>query len=148
MRIKIESVRFPRVVSNNSYNNEFHIASHLRKKYGLSEELFSFSGNVIFANFAQVRKFVALINEDRDNAKKLKVSEVNAAGLIDEIFHFVTRIYEEEINPKVFEKARAYLENKIGEDGLRQLLFDFVEKFPPVEVYKGKLTTFDYLNSY
>ncbi|MCK5457544.1 MAG: hypothetical protein KAI45_10500, partial [Melioribacteraceae bacterium] len=148
MQLKIESVKFPRVMQTNSYENEFHIASDLRKKYDFSEELFSFSGNVIFANFAQVRKFVAIINADKDDAKKLKVSEVNAAGLIDEIFHFVIRIYEEEINPKVFEKAKTYLESKIGEDGLRQLLFDFVDKFPPSNVYKGKITNFDYLNSY
>ncbi|NOX65977.1 MAG: alpha-amylase, partial [Chlorobi bacterium] len=148
MRIQTKSDRFPRRGNTSSYKNEFHIAAHLRKKYGISDELFSFNGNVIFANFTQVRKFVAILNKERDDANKLKVSEVNAAGLIDEIFHFVIRIYEEEINPKVFSKARAYLENKIGEDGLRQLLFDFVEKFPPVEVYKGKLTIFDYLNSY
>ena len=67
MQLKIESVKFPRVVQKNSYENEFHIASHLRKKYDFSEDLFSFSGNVIFANFAQVRKFVAIINADKDD---------------------------------------------------------------------------------
>ena len=148
MRTQISSVKFSQKSIINTYTNEFHIAAHIRKRYNIPDELFSFNGNVIFANFAQVRKLVAQLNEDRADAEKLKVSEVNAAGLIDEIFHFVIRTYEEEINPKVFDKARAYLEDKIGEEGLRQLLFDFVEKFPPVEVYKGKLTIFDYLNSY
>ena len=148
MRIQTKSDRFPRRSNINSYKNEFHIAAHIRKEYGISDELFSFNGNVIFTNIAQVRKLVAKINEGKPDTNKIKVSEVNAAGLIDEIFHFVIRIYEEEINPKVFEKAKGYLESKIGEDGLRQLLFDFVEKFPPVDVYKGKLTIFDYLNSY
>ena len=148
MHLKINSVKFPRRIESNSYKCEFHIVSHLRKKFDFSEELFSSSGNMIFANLTQVRNFVAQLNEGKDKADKLKVSEVNAAGLIDEIFHFVIRFYEEEINPKVFEKAKDYLESKIGEDGLRQLLFDFVDKFPPNEVNMGKVTIYDYLNSY
>ena len=68
--------------------------------------------------------------------------------MIDEIFHYIIRRYEEELNPKVFSRATEYLEEKIGEDDFRKLLFDFIEVFPPVEVYKGKASAFDYLNSY
>ncbi|MEN8193231.1 MAG: alpha-amylase family glycosyl hydrolase [Bacteroidota bacterium] len=148
MQIKIESTSGFISKISDSYKNEFHIASQIRNKFDIDESLFSLSGNVIFANFPQVRKFVASLNETKDDAHKVKVSEVNAAGLIDEIFHFVIRFYDEEINPGVVEKLKNHLEHSIGEEKLRQLLFDFVEKFPPLDVYQGKVTIFDYLNSY
>ena len=127
---------------------EFHIAAQLRKTYAVLDELFSISGNIIFANLKQVRQFVNNFNKNRANKDKVKVSDVNAAGLIDEIFHYIIRRYEDELNPKVFSRAIEYLEDKIGEDDFRKLLFDFIEVFPPVEVYKGKASAFDYLNSY
>ncbi len=133
---------------NNSTTFEFHIAAKLRKIYDVSDELFSISGNIIFANFGQVRKFVTNFNKSKNNNLKIKVSEVNAAGLMDEIFHYVIRRYESELNPKVFSRAIDYLEKEMGEKELRKLLFEFIELFPPVDVYIGKTTPYDYLRSY
>ncbi len=133
---------------NNSTTFEFHIAAKLRKIYDVSDELFSISGNIIFANFGQVRKFVTNFNKSKNNNLKIKVSEVNAAGLMDEIFHYVIRRYEKELNPKVFSRAIVHLESTLGEEALRKLLFEFIELFPPVEVYKGQTTIYDYLKSY
>ncbi|MFH2032948.1 MAG: alpha-amylase family glycosyl hydrolase [Bacteroidota bacterium] len=127
---------------------EFHIAKEVRKKYDLDASLFSTNGNVIFANFSEVRNFVFKLNSQRDNQSKIAVSEVNFAGLLDEIFHFVFRKYEEEINPKVFSKAVDYLNYNLGEEKVRKLIFNFTELFPPAEVYAGKSSVFDYLNSY
>ncbi|MDA3861886.1 MAG: alpha-amylase family glycosyl hydrolase, partial [Melioribacteraceae bacterium] len=132
----------------NSPTFEFHIAAKLRKKYDVSSELFSISGNIVFANFGLVRKFVNNFNKSKNDNQKIKVSEVNAAGLMDEIFHFVIRRYESELNPKAFSRAVLHLEEMIGEDELRKLLFDFIELFPPVEVYNGKSSSYDYLRSY
>lgn len=148
MYLNIDSKLFPISFTQKMFTNEFHVASSIRKKYKFSEEFFTISGNVVFANFAQVRKFVAKLNKGRDETKKIKVSEVNTSGLIDEIFHFVIRYYDENINPNVFSKARKHLEEKFGEENLRKLIFDFVDKFPPAEVFKGKATILDYLNSY
>src|SRR5210317_1558968 len=102
MYLNIDSKLFPISFPHTMFTNEFHVASSIRKKYKFSEEFFTISGNVVFANFAQVRKFVAKFNEGREETKKIKVSEVNASGLIDEIFHFVIRYYDEKINPNVF----------------------------------------------
>jgi len=127
---------------------EFHIASKIRKLLDIDDELFSISGNVVFANLSQVRKFVNKFNKSKSDDQKVKVSEVNAAGLMDEIFHFMIRRYEYELNPKVFIRAIEHLEKKIGENEFRKLLFEFIEIFPPSEVYKGKTSPFDYLNSF
>jgi hypothetical protein len=40
---------------------EFHVAKKIREKYGLDESFFSLNGNVVFANFYQVRLFVQKI---------------------------------------------------------------------------------------
>lgn len=146
MHIQISSKR--KIEFKNPTTFEFHIASKIRKLYGVSDELFSISGNVVFANLSQVRKFVNKFNKSKSDNQKVKVSEVNAAGLMDEIFHFVIRRYEDELNPKVFSRAIEHLEKEIGEDELRKLLFEFIEIFPPVEIFKGKTTPYDYLRSY
>ena len=48
----------------NNYTVEFHIAKEIRKKYEFEHELFSFNGNVIFANFAAVRSFTQKLIKD------------------------------------------------------------------------------------
>jgi len=146
MYIEIGSERKKEIINPNKF--EFHIASKIRKLLNIDDELFSISGNVIFANMSQVRKFVNKFNKSKNDNQKVKVSEVNAAGLMDEIFHFMIRKYEDELNPKVFIRAIEHLENRIGEDEFRKLLFEFIEIFPPSEVYQGKTTPFDYLNSF
>lgn len=127
---------------------EFHIAKDIRKKYEVGDELFSITGNVIFANNNAVRNFVQNINSKRDVSGHVWIGEVNAVGLLDEIYHFILREYEEHENPGVFNRALEYLNNNLGEEELNKLLFEFVEIFPPLEVYKGKASIFDYLNSY
>lgn len=127
---------------------EFHIASEIRKKYEIDELFFSISGNVVFVNNAAVRNFVKKINDKREAAEHVKVGEVNGAGLLDEIYHFLFRIYEVQINPGVIKKALNHLNNSLGEDSVRKLLFDFVGLFPPFDVFKGQSSVFDYLNSF
>ena len=113
MTIEIISERKKKNENNSTF--EFHIASTLRKLYNVSEELFSISGNIIFTNISQVRKFVNKFNKSKNDNQKIKVSEVNAAGLMDEIFHYVIRRYEDELNPEVFSRAIIHLETVIGE---------------------------------
>lgn len=127
---------------------EFHIAKEIRAKYDFDDELFTINGNVVFANFTAVRKFVNSINAKRVEEEKVFYGEVNAIGLMDEIFHFILREYETSENNGVFARAVDSLNEKIGEEELRKLVFEFIELFPPMEVYKGKSSSFDYLNSY
>jgi glycosidase len=127
---------------------EFHIAKQIREKYKIYDEFFSITGNIVFANNQAVRKLVKLINDGKGNEQKIKAGEVNASGLLDEIYHFLFRLYEVQVNPGVFKKALDNLTTSFGEDKVRKTLFDFISVFPPQEVYKGKISAFDYLNSY
>lgn len=127
---------------------EFHISKEIRKKYEIDDVFFSIAGNVVFVNNVAARNFVKKINDRRDATEQVKVGEVNAAGLLDEIYHFLFRVYEVQVNPGVIKKALESLNTVLGEDAVRKLLFDFVEIFPPNEVYKGQSSVFDYLNSF
>lgn len=142
------SLALPKKNINNYPKFEFHIAKDIRKKYEVGEELFSITGNVIFANNNAVRIFVQSLNSKRDISGHVWIGEVNAVGLLDEIYHFVLREYEEHKNPGVFNRALEYLNTNLGEDEINKILFEFVEIFPPHEVYKGKSGAYDYLNSY
>ena len=124
MYIEISSVGSKENFNTSTF--EFHIAAKLRKQYDVSDELFAITGNLIFANFGQVRKFVNNFNKSKNDNQKIKVSEVSSAGLMDEIFHYVIRKYEEELNPKVFSRAIEHLEKEVGESELRKLFFEFI----------------------
>ncbi|MEW6701495.1 MAG: alpha-amylase family glycosyl hydrolase, partial [Bacteroidota bacterium] len=127
---------------------EFHIAKEIRKKYDFDDELFSINGNVVLADFHAVRLFVQKINSKRGTKDHAATGQVNAAGLMDEIYHYLFRLYEVHINPGVFERALNDLNKNIGEEKTRKILFDFVSLFPPMDVYKEKLGVYDYLNSF
>ncbi|NJD22982.1 MAG: alpha-amylase [Melioribacter sp.] len=127
---------------------EFHISKEVRNKYNFGESLFQINGNVILADFHSVRLFVQKLNAQREIKNHVAAGHVNAAGLMDEIYHYLFRLYEIQINPGVFKKALDYLNGKIGEEKVRKVLFDFVSVFPPMEVYKGNSSAFDYLNSF
>ncbi len=137
-----------RISVKNLPKYEFHIAKEVRKKYEFEDELFSISGNVIFRNNVAVRNFTHKINSKRPEDQKVKISLVNAVGLLDEVYHYVLRIYEENENPGVFARSVEYLKNSLGEVSLNKILFDFASIFPPMEVVKGRISTFNYLNGY
>lgn len=127
---------------------EFHIAKEIRKKYNVDEELFSLSGNVLFTDFRAVRSFVKKVNAIRDPKNHIATGQLNAAGLIDEIYHYIFRLYEIQANPGVFKKALNHLNNKIGEDDVRKILFEFISIFPCVDLYRERISAFDYLITY
>lgn len=127
---------------------EFHIAKEVRRKYQFDDELFSINGNVVLADFRAVRLFVQKLNAGREPVDRVGSGQVNAAGLIDEIYHYLFRVYEVQVNPGVFKKALDHLTEALGDDGVRRLIFDFVSLFPPREVYKSGIGIYDYLNSF
>lgn len=132
---------------NKSVTFEFHIAKEVRKKYEIDETLFTINGNVVLANFADVRKFVQRLNAKREDVQKVTPGYVNAMGLLDEIYHFILREYEISENPGVFNKALIHINSTLGEEKANKILSEFVSLFPPTDVYKGKLSVFEYLNT-
>ena len=124
---------------------EFHVSRRARDYYGFDEALFSFNGNVIFANFYAARTFAQKINEKRSPDQTVKAAQVNALGLIDELQHYALKQYREQKNPRVMQEAVDYLTAQIGPEEVEKTLRRFVDEFPPVAVYKGEITIDEYL---
>ena len=81
---------------------EFHISGQARKHYDFSEKLFSYNGNVIFADFRAVREFTAKINAVRakEGRQQTYAGEINALGLLDEIMHALLDQYRKRFAPQ------------------------------------------------
>ncbi len=128
---------------------EFHVSRQARDRYQFDQALFTFSGNVIFADFFAARQFAQKMNQKRDLVnfpeQTVKAGQLNAFGLIDEILHFVVALYQRQKNPQVMQQALEYLESRLGRDTLEKTLLQFTLEFPPLVVYQGKQSNDAYL---
>ncbi len=140
-----------KLFSNNRKNItfEFHTSSEARKKYELDENLFTLTGDLIVADFTQARKLADKINQvkKKENHQQNLTTpgQVNALGLIHEIFHFLLGYYEENINPGVFTRALKQLKENLTVEETDKVLLNFINDFPPLDVYKGNVKAEDYL---
>ncbi len=128
---------------------EFHVSRLARDRYKFDQSIFSFNGNVIFANFHAARQFALKMNQQRDLVnypeQAVKAGQINAMGLVDEILHLVVSLYREEKNSQVMEQALAYLETIFGKQALDAALLAFTQEFPPLAVYLQQMNAQDYL---
>jgi hypothetical protein len=138
--IIVSSWRFP-LFSDRIFpiRYEFHISKYSRMKYRVNETLLESTGNVIFPNFRVVRELAYSINSTRGvlgNAEKeVRAGFLNAVGLLDEIGHFLVRLYDEQENPGVMKRAYQHTETVLGTEALEKTLLQFVKEFPPKSVY-------------
>ncbi len=128
---------------------EFHISRDARNRYHFAETLFSFTGNVVFANVAASRELAHRMNQVRD-AQKYPEYAVNAGalyvmGLIDEASHAVIARYREKLDPNVMLDALSFFSGQVGSRELDKMLLTFVEHFPGSAVYRGELTPSQWL---
>ncbi len=128
---------------------EFHISRTVREKLDVDGLLFSYTGNVIFGDVAASRKLASRLNElrgpDADPARTINAGALFAMGLIDELNHALAARYRQEIDPQVLADALRWFSEKIEPTNLDRLLLTFVEHFPNVAVYQGKLTAAEWL---
>ncbi|MBO7485278.1 MAG: alpha-amylase [Spirochaetaceae bacterium] len=128
---------------------EFHVSRKIRDLCKFSDGLFATSGNVILANVKKVREFTKKINEsvtfDKPE-KMLRAGQVNAMGLIDEIFHYVCYLYRQQKDRKAFEKVLSALDSEYGKKAVDELFTAFAEEFPPLAVYLNTCSISEYLS--
>ncbi|MFY9856208.1 MAG: alpha-amylase family glycosyl hydrolase [Terracidiphilus sp.] len=120
---------------------EFHIARKARERYGFAESLFSYTGNVVFANVAACRELAHRINKVRDVEKHpeqvVHAGQLYAMGLIDEASHVLMARYREHFDPTVMTSALDFFSEKVGAGALDAMLLAFVEQFPGISVIRG-----------
>jgi glycosidase len=123
---------------------EFHIARKARERYQFAESLFSYTGNVVFANMAACRDFAYRMNTVRDVEKHPELAvhagQLYAMGIIDEASHVLMAHYREKFDPAVMTGALEFFSAKVGEEALDKMLLAFVEQFPGTSVIRGMET--------
>ena len=92
-------------------NMEFHIHRKIREKCRFSKTLFSSTGNVIIRSINDIYAFTFKYNEVVESGafgmpvraeQYLKAGQLNAMGLIDEIFHYMCRLYRRNVRKDFF----------------------------------------------
>src|SRR5579875_393124 len=132
---------------------EFHIARSLRERLDVSDLLFSYTGNVVFANLAASRKLALQLNKLRDEEnggvpdpkRQVNAGALYAMGLIDELSHAMVERYRKETDPQVLTDALKWFSAQTGEQEVDKLLRTFTERFPNSEIYSGKVTVDEWL---
>lgn len=136
--------------------NEFHVSKVIRDKCDFDGTLFASTGNVVLANFKNVRIFAKKINDMLEKEignkvtagkKMVKAGQLNAMGLIDEIFHYVCGLFRRDANPEAFNELMTHLDSEFGKEKIDELLYKFSEIFPPTAVYRNEITIEKYLES-
>ena len=130
--------------------NEFHISRKVRTLCDFNKGLFASSGNVVFANMKNVREFQTIYNDyiqqtTGDKNQKVSAGQLNAMGLIDEILHYVCFVFRRDKEPDFAKELLASLDAEFTPKAINQLLLDFMEEFPPVEVFQEKCSASEYL---
>ncbi len=128
---------------------EFHVSRQSRDYYGFDDPMFSYNGNVVFANFHAARVFAQKMN-DRKNLvlfpeQAVRSSQVNAMGLIDEILHIMLEQYRRERNPNVMSSALSWLEAEVGTEQVEDTLHQFANEFPLTAIYRKDVDIDTYL---
>lgn len=139
------------LIHTQSISMEFHISRSVRDHYQFDQKLFATDGNVIFANFLAAHTFVQKLNQNRDLLRHpeqtIRAGQINAMGLIDEIFHYVIAKYRQHNSPQVMEAALMWLYQTLGEQTVSAAIQEFTVQFPPLAVYRGEVSATDYLKA-
>lgn len=117
---------------------EFHISKHIREKYQFDLGIFQTDGNVVIGNFQAARILARAINEKRNTSvfpeTIVNASDIYAIGLMDEIFHYMFKLYRETIDPDTLEQAIEYVDSHLTEKEQIKVLQTFLREFPPLSV--------------
>ena len=125
---------------------DFHVQQAAREELGLDETFFSARGDVVFPTLELSQRFAQLLNARPDRAPggALLASQVNAMGLLHEVFHAVIAAWRSQVAPQAFRSLGVRLSGLMG-DRLDGTLLRFLETFPPPAVFRGTETPAQYL---
>ncbi|HET6169444.1 MAG TPA: alpha-amylase family glycosyl hydrolase, partial [Terracidiphilus sp.] len=128
---------------------EFHISKKARERYQFAESLFSYTGNVVFADLPACRAFAHKMNQVREVEKHperaVHAGSLFAMGLIDEASHVLMAQYRKQFDPEVMTAALDWFSARVGAEQLDKLLLTFVENFPGQSVMRGRETAGEWL---
>jgi glycosidase len=128
---------------------EFHISREARERYHVEQTLFSFTGNVIFADVKASRELAHRMNQVRgtenDPERIVNPGALFAMGLIDEASHLLVQHYRKAVAPHAIPEALQWFSSRLGAQRFDRLLLRFVQEFPGSRVYRGEETAEEWL---
>lgn len=128
---------------------EFHISREIRDRLELDDVLFSYTGNVVFANVGAARKMAQALNKARgtenDPERTIHAAALYAMGMIDELNHALIARFRKEKDPQVLSAAVRWLAEQADPQQVEKLLRTFTEHFPNTTVYRGEMTAAEWL---
>src|SRR6516164_240975 len=128
---------------------EFHISRSIRERIHLDDLLFSYTGNVVFANVAASRKLAERLNALTEiqgaPEKTVTGAALFAMGLIDELSHALIAKYRQSKDPLVLKDGLGFLANGIGPQQRDQLLLAFTKQFPNTAIFRKDVTAEEWL---
>jgi glycosidase len=128
---------------------EFHISRAVREAAQVDDQLFAYTGNVVFANVAASRKLAAALNQARgpnaDPAGAYNAGALFAMGLIDELSHALVDNYRKQIDPSVLSEAVRWFTAQTEPKKLDQLLLEFTAQFPNSAIFRGHISAAEWL---
>jgi glycosidase len=128
---------------------EFHIHRTLREQLKLDDLLFSYTGNVVFANVAASRKLAKELNEvhgtEADPERTIHGAALFAMGLIDELNHALVALYRKQIDPGVLAEAMRWLVAHAKPEEVDKLLLQFAQEFPNTAIFRGEISAAEWL---
>src|SRR5215472_19085915 len=105
---------------------EFHISRESRERYQVSDTLFSYNGNVVFADMPACRRFAHQMNlvreADKNPDRAVHAGSLFAMGLIDEASHVVIARYREQFDRTVMADAISFLGAQTSAEAVDKLL--------------------------
>src|SRR6185437_11867268 len=120
-----------------------------RDRLELDDLLFSYTGNVVFANVAAARKMAQALNKargsEKDPERVIHAGALYAMGMIDELNHALIARFRKEKDPEVLSAAVRWLRRHADSEQVEKLLRIFTERFPNTPVYRGKMTVEEWL---
>ena len=129
---------------------EFHIARSIRERLDVNDLLFSFTGNVVFANVAASRKLAQRLNElqnvENVPEKTIHGAAMFAMGLIDELSHALVARYRQDVDPAVLTEALAWFRSQGNPAEMERLLLQFTQQFPNNVILRQEVTAEEWLN--
>jgi len=129
---------------------EFHISRAARHRYHAEQALFSFSGNVIFADVKASRELAHSMNRvrrtEQDPQQTIHPGALFAMGLIDEASHLLVHHYRKIVAPQAIADALRWFSSRLGAERLNELLLRFVQEFPGSTIYRGEETAEEWLS--
>ncbi len=127
-------------MTDRRWPHEFHVSREARDRCRFDEALFASSGHAVLAHPAAAYRFAAALDQSRPGAPPASAAELFALGLLDEAAHLACAHWRRDHEPHGLRDGLAHLRQSLDGAAVDAMLLAFVERFPPVAVYRGDVS--------